>query len=326
MCDSDCLGDVAEREASGLTDAPPFVAGDATAVAAEQNCFVAHLTLSLRIAPGPSTPVPSTFPGAKAYPLDTAVTFWNHRSMAPLNYSRLEPVASWPGGLLRVCHDPARSDGLAPAESYLPYGTGYAIPAANQTVPQLDGVTLSVEYVDGALRLVGLEIVDQPDTLAELRAEHGMKPRNVTRWLTGKYLRSVPVDRRLAEAAQQLAVRLYRRPRGEVIGVHAYESHIDQAITTDDLAALSEAGEYLSKITADAIRGESRRGRRPIPVETLARAAEIAREADAAGESRSRAITHRMCVQESTAKKYLRRAREAGMLPPSSRGRRSNAS
>jgi hypothetical protein len=244
--------------------------------------------------------------------------------MAPLDYSRLKPVASWPGGLLRVCHDPAHSDRLAPGEPYLPYGTSYAIPATKQTVPQPDGVSLSVEYVDGALRLVGLEIDEQPDPFAQLRVERGMQPRTVTRWLTGKYLRSVPVDRRLTEAAQQLAVRLYRRPRGEVIGVNAYASHVDQAIATESLAALSEAGEYLHKLTADAIRDESRRGRRPIPAETLARAAEIAWEADAAGQSRSRAIAYRMSVQESTAKKYLRRAREAGFLPPSTRERRSD--
>jgi hypothetical protein len=68
-------------------------------------------------------------------------------------------------------------------------------------------------------------------------------------------------------------------------------------------------------------RNEKRAGRKPIPPEILERAANFYREAFARNEPARMAVAKRMNVSPSQASKYIDRARKAGLLPATTRGR-----
>jgi hypothetical protein len=230
--------------------------------------------------------------------------------MAPLDYSRLVPVVSWPGGELRVCHRPSRSSSLATPKPYVPYGKSYAFPASTTFVTR-DFVKLTLQFLEGAPRLTGVAVCSESgrDPFSPLREKHGIPPRRTREWLTGEYLRALAVNRVIAEIAPMCAVRLYRRPRGEVIGVNAFEAHTEDAMAGNDLTAFSEAAVELERLASPG-----RTGRPRITPATLRSVSEIARRADAAGASRMVEITRELNVAPATAKKYLRRARDESYL------------
>lgn len=221
--------------------------------------------------------------------------------------------------MLRVYRDPLISSTLQPPREYTPFGLGYAVPPQDSlTLP--DGVSIDFELIDGVLRCVAISIGQPPaDEYADARARHGVRSGpQATPWLTGSYLRRLPIDRLSTQAAQLLGVRLYRRPRGEIVGVRA-GAPVNlaelQTTTWDRRAAI----EQLAQLSQERLRGERtpapRRGRKPVPDEKIAEAAVIAREAQRKGTSANQAIEQQMHVQPSTAKKYVRLAREAGLLP-----------
>jgi hypothetical protein len=121
--------------------------------------------------------------------------------------------------------------------------------------------------------------------------------------LSGKYLRNVAIEREAGRTAQFVAVRLYRRPRGEVVGIPR---------------SASKTWDEWSKNLASAravIDAETRRpGRKPVPDDVLLTAAKAAREALANEKSTVVAVMDACHVETSTAKKYLRLARKRGFL------------
>jgi hypothetical protein len=240
---------------------------------------------------------------------------------AKVNVAKLNPVGDWEGGPLRVYRRPAKSTRLEPPEEYAPYGLGFAIPRS-VTWPEPNGVRLRLELVEGALRVVGVEVGELPtDHLTTRGRQLAVENDRLTgssrartyeqlAWLSTAYLRSLPIDKISKQAAMEFIVRLYRRPGGEVIGIPAHVVHSDDLEVERQL--IHETEQRLSA-------GKRGGGRKPVPLERLMRAAEITRQAEHVGKSPDRQIQLRMHVAESTAKKYLRLARKAGLLPPSTR-------
>jgi hypothetical protein len=242
-----------------------------------------------------------------------------------VDVSKLAPVLeAWEAGPLRVYLNPHTSSKLKPARPYAPYGVGYAVPLEG-TWPLPNGVHLHLKLIDGVLRIVGIEVGERPPDFDEkLYEEKGIKQVTRLEWLTGAYLRGLPVDKYSRRLARELAVRLYRRPRGEVIGVDAYEAGLQEATNEFDFSGVVAAQKQLDEHSQQVLNRHTkrRRGRPPIPAETLQQAAEIARKAEADGVSPNGRICLEMQVQPSTAKKYLAKARKDGLLPPTSqRGR-----
>lgn len=215
-----------------------------------------------------------------------------------LDVSRLKPVLDWEGGPLRVYAHPLTTTKLEPPAEYVPFGKGYALPA-QWKVTRPDGVIWTFGVVEGAPRLLAIEVTGK--TLPDAK-EEGPAPVG---WLTGEYLRDVAIDREAARTAQHKAVRLYRRPRGEVVGVVVGRLAQSWAAWTAELDSAGTAIDTTKK----------RPGRKPVPDERVMEAAAAVREAEAKGEPRVRAVMVRCHAQESQAKKYIRLARQRGFLP-----------
>jgi hypothetical protein len=227
-----------------------------------------------------------------------------------VDVSRFEPVGDWSGGQLRVFRYPLTSAKLDPAEEYAPFGRGYAIPVAG-FVSRPDGVRVHFELIDGVPRCVAIEVGEQPAYVNAYGGPH-LEP---ARWLTGTYLREMPLETFVKQAAQGRAVRLYRRPRGEIVGVRVGAPLTEKELLErlwDQRSAVREVGAAVEALVS----GARKPGRKPIPDETLAKVATAVREAEAQGQSAIAAVMERFPeIVPSTAKKYIGRARDRGFLP-----------
>jgi hypothetical protein len=240
-----------------------------------------------------------------------------------VDLSKLNPVASWEGGSLRIYLQPRTSAKLEPPEDYAPYGLGHAIPhRVAWTEP--DGVQLQLELIGGVLRVVGVQVGDLPDDphtrrARELAAQTGRRQKyERLPWLSGAYLRGLPIDKISRQAAMAVVVRLYRRPGSEVIGIRAHEAYSLEALEREDLSILVGAEAQVFDETKRRLSlSRPRRGRRPVPRERIEQAAAIAWQAERDGESPDSRISEQMHVALSTAKKYRRLARNEGLLPAS---------
>lgn len=227
----------------------------------------------------------------------------------------------WEAGPLRVYRNPLDSARLEPAKLYAPYGLGYAVPVRDR-LPLPDGLQVDLELIDGVLRCVGIAVGEQPpDPYEEVNQRFGISGPVRTAWLSGTYMRDLAVDRILVQAAQLLSVRLYRRPRGEIVGVRAGAPlTLDELLTTtwDKRPAVQDVEQRTSKTLNKqrAARAATRpRGRPTVSRQTIALAALHAKEADRKEWSRTQWIQSQMGVTRSTAQKYKRLAIEAGLLP-----------
>lgn len=227
--------------------------------------------------------------------------------------SRFVPVGDWAGGPLRVFRFPLTSAKLEEAEEYVPFGRGFAIPAVGYVV-RPDGVHIHFELIDGVPRCVAVEIGEPPPEVAgDPTAGWGPEP---ARWLTGTYLRDMAIDVLTKKAAQALAVRLYRRPRGAIVGVH-----VGAPLTAEDLRqAWDHRADVrdVAAITEERLSEKRKPGRKPVPDETLIDVAAAVRKAEANEESIVAAVMGLYPEYvPSTARKYIRLARKRGFLPNS---------
>lgn len=228
-----------------------------------------------------------------------------------MDFSKYEPVTDWRDGELRVLEgthwrDPAKKARWRPAERYVAYGRGLAVPhTIDEVLP--DGLRVRVRQVDGRPQCVALEVGPPPPFLVDSPFD----PPPV-RSLNATYLRRQlgAIDRVVGKIVWLHTVRVMRAPGGEVVGFPA-------GLVTSD-ADLQTMWDRRTADVRETLVEEGmlpRRGRKPIPAETLAATAAAYREAKGRGVAVIPYIEKELHVHTSTAKKYVSRARRDGFLP-----------